>query len=109
MPVTATATVDAAPAAVAPAPVASPVPVPVASAVPAALITVPDVSGMNHQAAQDTMQAAGLYNLREVDGGGQGRMLINDRNWVQTGQDPEPGATVSADTVITLTAVKQGE
>ncbi|OLZ56717.1 hypothetical protein BS329_02335 [Amycolatopsis coloradensis] len=75
----------------------------------ARLITVPDVSGMNHQAAQDAMQAAGLYNLREVDGTGKGRMLVMDRNWVQTGQDPAPGTKVAADAVITLTAVKIGE
>jgi hypothetical protein len=53
------------------------------------------------------MQRAGLYNLREVDGTGQGRMLVLDRNWVQTGQDPAPGTEVPADAVITLTAVKK--
>jgi len=52
------------------------------------------------------MQAAGLYNLREVDGKGLGRLLVIDRNWVQTGQDPAPGTEVTPDTVITLTAVK---
>jgi hypothetical protein len=72
----------------------------------AKLITVPDVSGMNHQDAQNTMQAAGLYNLREVDGKGQGRALVLDRNWVQTGQSPSAGTKVAPDTVITLTAVK---
>jgi len=61
---------------------------------------------MNHQDAQDTMQRAGLYNLREVDGTGKGRMLILDRNWVQTGQDPAAGTEVPPDAVITLTAVK---
>ncbi|MEV6640784.1 PASTA domain-containing protein [Amycolatopsis sp. NPDC051371] len=74
---------------------------------PAKRIKVPDVSGMNHQDAQDTMQRAGLYNLREVDGTGQGRMLVLDRNWVQTGQDPAAGTEVPADAVITLTAVKK--
>lgn len=78
--------------------------VPVSTA--AALIRVPDVSGMNHQDAQDAMQAAGLYNLREVDGTGQGRVLVLDRNWVQTGQNPAAGTEVPPDTVITLTAVK---
>ncbi|WP_410661180.1 PASTA domain-containing protein [Amycolatopsis sp. lyj-112] len=84
---------------------------PAATSAPAAagLVTVPDVSGMNHQDAQDAMQAAGLYNLREVDGTGKGRMLVMDRNWVQTGQDPAPGKKVAADAVITLTAVKVGE
>lgn len=70
------------------------------------LITVPDVSGMNHQDAQNAMQRAGLYNLREVDGKGRGRALVNDRNWVQVGQDPPAGRRVPADTVITLTAIK---
>ena len=73
---------------------------------PAKLIKVPDVSGMNHQDAQDAMQRAGLYNLREVDGTGQGRALVIDRNWRQTGQDPAAGTEVGPDTVITLTAVK---
>ncbi|UOX84498.1 PASTA domain-containing protein [Amycolatopsis sp. FBCC-B4732] len=77
-----------------------------ATSAPAPLVKVPDVSGMNHQDAQDAMQRAGLYNLREVDGSGQGRMLVIDRNWVQTGQDPAPGTEVRADAVITLTAVK---
>ncbi|MEV6448012.1 PASTA domain-containing protein [Amycolatopsis sp. NPDC051716] len=72
----------------------------------AKLIKVPDVSGMNHQDAQNAMQRAGLYNLREVDGTGQGRALVIDRNWRQTGQDPAPGTEVPADAVITLTAVK---
>lgn len=72
----------------------------------AKLITVPDVSGMNHQDAQNAMQKAGLYNLREVDGKGLGRALVLDRNWVQTGQSPSAGTKVAPDTVITLTAVK---
>ncbi|WP_326954659.1 PASTA domain-containing protein [Amycolatopsis sp. NBC_01286] len=75
----------------------------------AALIKVPDVSGMNHQDAQNAMQKAGLYNLREVDGTGQGRALLIDRNWIQTGQDPAPGTEVQPDAVITLTAVKTAE
>ncbi|MEV6878916.1 PASTA domain-containing protein [Amycolatopsis sp. NPDC051128] len=76
---------------------------------PAKRIKVPDVSGMNHQDAQNAMQKAGLYNLREVDGTGQGRMLLVDRNWVQTGQDPAAGTEVPADAVITLTAVKYSD
>ncbi|MEU8633710.1 PASTA domain-containing protein [Amycolatopsis sp. NPDC048633] len=74
---------------------------------PAKRVKVPDVSGMDHQDAQNAMQKAGLYNLREVDGTGQGRMLVIDHNWVQTGQDPAAGTEVAADAVITLTAVKK--
>ncbi|ATY10200.1 hypothetical protein CU254_06795 [Amycolatopsis sp. AA4] len=79
--------------------------VPVSAAQPAT-IKVPDVSGMNHQDAQDAMQAAGLYNLREVDSSGKKRMMIIDRNWCQTGQDPKPGTVVAAGAVITLYADK---
>jgi len=75
----------------------------------AGLVTVPDVSGMDHQTAQDAMQDAGLYYLREVDGKGLGRLLLNDRNWVQTGQSPAPGTEVPTDAVITLTAVKTSD
>jgi hypothetical protein len=81
-------------------------PVPPTATSTAVLITVPDVSGMNHQDAQNRMQAAGLYNLREVDGTGQGRALVVDRNWVQVGQDPPAGSKVPRDAVITLTAIK---
>lgn len=78
-----------------------------AEQIPAERITVPIVIGMDHQHAQDTMQAAGLYNLREHDGSGEGRMLVWDRNWETISQDPPAGTTVSPDTVITLTAVKK--
>ncbi|HEY3707910.1 MAG TPA: PASTA domain-containing protein [Amycolatopsis sp.] len=72
-------------------------------------LVVPDVSGMNHQDAQNAMQAAGLYNLREVDSTGRHRAMILDRNWCQTGQDPQPGAKVGAHTAITLYARKCDE
>ncbi len=72
-------------------------------------ITVPDVEGKNHQLAQDTMQAAGLYNLVEEDCSGQGRALILDRNWQVQKQTPAAGTKVSADKAITLCSQKIGE
>ena len=71
--------------------------------------TVPDVVGMVHQTAQDTMQASGLYVLLERDASGQGRLLINDRNWVTTGQMPGPGEVVDCATTVTLSAKKADE
>ena len=65
-------------------------------------IQVPDVVGEDHQFAQDAMQAAGLYNLAEVDATGQGRLLLWDRNWVVVAQSPTPGSVVSEDTTIVL-------
>lgn len=72
-------------------------------------IQVPDVVGMDHQLAQDTMQSVGLYMLMEEDATGQGRMLLWDRNWVVVDQSPPAGSTVSEDTTITLFSKKDGE
>ena len=72
-------------------------------------ITVPAVVGMDHQAAQNRMQAAGLYLLDEVDATGEGRSLLWDRNWVVVRQSPRAGSEVNEDTTITLFSVKDGE
>jgi PASTA domain len=72
-------------------------------------IRVPNVVGKNHQYAQDTMQAAGLYNLAEEDATGQGRMLLFDRNWFVVTQDPPAGTLVNEDQTITLRSKKYGE
>ncbi|MCG8926195.1 hypothetical protein [Lentzea sp. CC55] len=61
---------------------------------------------MIHQTAQDTMQKAGLFFLTEEDASGQGRLLVNDRNWKTTAQNVAPGAVVDCDTKILLTAQK---
>jgi beta-lactam-binding protein with PASTA domain len=72
-------------------------------------ITVPNVEGMNHQAAQNRMQSAGLFLLTEEDATGQGRMLLFDRNWVVVAQSPQPGARVREDRTIVLSSKKIGE
>jgi beta-lactam-binding protein with PASTA domain len=70
---------------------------------------VPNVVGLNHQLAQDTMQAAGFYFLTEEDATGQGRALLNDRNWVVVSQSPAPGTHAPPETKITLRSKKIGE
>ena len=72
-------------------------------------IAVPNVVGQDHQLAQDTMQAAGLYNLSEEDATGNGRLLLFDRNWVVVSQDPPAGTRVSPDQTITLRSKKDDE
>lgn len=72
-------------------------------------ITVPDVVGMNHQYAQDELQAAGFYMLDERDATGQDRLMLWDRNWVVVSQDPPAGSRVSEDATITLSSKKEGE
>lgn len=76
---------------------------------PPGAITVPDVVGLDHQLAQDTMQAAGLYSLAEEDATGQGRLLVWDRNWTVVSQSPAAGTAVNEDTTITLSSKKDGE
>ena len=70
---------------------------------------VPDVTGVNHQAAQDRLQAAGFVSLRERDCGGQDRLLLRDRNWVVQRQRPRAGTRVPTDRTIVLCSVKQRE
>lgn len=95
---------------------AEPTPAPTEEAPPAeeeaasgGSITVPDVVGEDHQLAQDTMQAAGLYNLAEEDATGQGRAMLLDRNWEVVSQSPKAGTKVAEDRTITLRAKKDGE
>ena len=94
----------AAEAAVAPPDVPAAAPAPVSGQ-----IAVPSVVGIDHQLAQDTMQAAGLYNLSEEDATGAGRMLVLDRNWVVVEQVPAAGTLVATDATITLRSKKKGE
>lgn len=70
---------------------------------------VPDVVGMNHQLAQDTLQANGFYLLVEEDATGQGRVLVWDRNWEVVSQSVAGGTTAPIDTTITLSSKKIGE
>ncbi|WP_204052177.1 PASTA domain-containing protein [Microbispora siamensis] len=70
---------------------------------------LPDVVGMNLQAAQDTMQAAGFYVLDDQDDTGQHRLQVFDRNWVVTRQEPAAGTKVPTDTLVVLWAKKYGE
>jgi beta-lactam-binding protein with PASTA domain len=67
---------------------------------------VPNVVGMNHQAAQDRLQAAGFFNLRERDCTGRGRLLLFDRNWKVKRMSPKAGTRVSTKRAITLCSVK---
>ncbi|GAA3673422.1 hypothetical protein C8D87_1011028 [Lentzea atacamensis] len=82
---------------------------PTTTATAAKTCTVPDVVGMIHQTAQDTMQAAGLFFLSEEDASGQGRLLINDRNWKTTAQSVAAGTVVDCNTRIKLSATKIDE
>lgn len=72
-------------------------------------VKIPNVVGMNHQDAQDTMQAKGLYTLSEKDCTGMDRMLVLDSNWTVQKQTPAAGRRVKKDAKITLCSVKSDE
>ncbi len=72
-------------------------------------VVVPNVVGLDHQLAQDTMQAAGLLRLTEQDATGDDRLLLWDRNWTVVDQWPLPGARVARSQVVMLNSVKDDE
>jgi hypothetical protein len=83
-----------------------------AVAVPSAMSAsrkLPDVVGMNHQAAQNRLQRAGFYNLRERDCTGRGRVLLFDRNWKVKSMSPKAGRRLSTKRAITLCSVKYSD
>lgn len=57
-------------------------------------VPMPDVVGMNLQAAQDHIQTLGVFFSRSEDATGAGRAQVLDRNWVVVGQTPEPGVLI---------------
>lgn len=70
--------------------------------------TLPDLVGMDLQAAQDEAQAAGFFVLDDQDASGQSRLQVMDRNWKVCSQEPEAGEHPT-DTAVTLYAVKDDE
>lgn len=63
---------------------------------------------MDLQAAQDTIQAAGVFYSRSIDATGRGRAQVLDRNWVVISQAPAPGLLVGEGDAV-LSVVKDGE
>ncbi|MBM7245263.1 calcium-binding protein [Rhodococcus fascians] len=63
---------------------------------------------MNLQSAQNAIQAAGVFCSRSADASGEGRMQVNDSNWIVVEQDPAPGALIGEGEAV-LSAVKIGE
>lgn len=62
---------------------------------------IPDVVGMNLQAAQDCLQDWGFYNLDDQSADrSQGRFQINDRNWIVQRQTKVGSTTRSTDEIV---------
>lgn len=60
----------------------------------ASTAVMPNVVCINLQAAQDAIQAAGVFYSTSVDATGQGRAQVWDRNWVVVDQVPSVGASI---------------
>ncbi|WP_405585430.1 hypothetical protein [Streptomyces sp. NBC_01190] len=76
---------------------------------PATTKTVPKLTGMGLQAAQDAAQSAGFPNLTSHDSAGRGRTQLLDRDWKVCSQKPAAGARASTATRLDLGAVKESE
>ena len=70
---------------------------------------MPDVVGMNLQAAQNKLQALKFLNLHSFDATGQGRLQVLDRGWVVVGQTPAAGTSVGSGRYIRLGVKRIGE
>ena len=68
---------------------------------------VPDMTGMNLQAAQDCLQELGFWLLDDQPAAGESRFQINDSNWTVTSQNVQ-GEVESTDVSIVLYARNTG-
>ena len=84
----------AAPAPVVEAPAAGPAPATQAAPPAEVKVPMPNVVGMNLQAAQDLIQTQGVFFSRSEDATGAGRMQILDRDWVVVDQTPAAGELI---------------
>ena len=94
--------------AAAPAVPAAPAAAPATEAPAPVKVPMPDVVGMNLQAAQNLIQEAGVFLSRSEDATGAGRMQVNDSNWVVVAQTPAPGELIGEGDAV-LSAKKIGE
>jgi hypothetical protein len=69
---------------------------------------MPDVVCMDLQSAQDEIQDHGVFFSGSTDATGQGRMQIDDSNWIVVDQFPAPGIPIG-EADAELYVVKFGE
>ncbi|SEB98445.1 hypothetical protein SAMN04490240_0866 [Rhodococcus pyridinivorans] len=74
----------------------------------ASVAVMPNVVCMDLQAAQDIIQAAGVFYSTSVDATGQGRAQVWDRNWVVVDQTPSVGASIGEGDPV-LSVLKEDE
>lgn len=63
---------------------------------------MPNLLGQRLPAAKSRLGGLGLGDVSVEDGSGRDRVVIDDANWVVTGEKPKVGAAVTAGTTVTL-------
>ncbi len=86
----------------------TPTSAPVVSATPTTF-TMPKLSGVTLQLAQDILQKEGSYLMDQQDALGLDRIQVNDSNWKVCSQTPKAGAKTETSAMITLASVKLAE
>ena len=70
---------------------------------------MPGVKGERLPDAQTKLNHLGLRNVHLVDDTGQGRTVLDPKNWTVVAQSPAEGTTVHADTELTLRVRKPSD
>ncbi|MBO4210181.1 PASTA domain-containing protein [Micromonospora echinofusca] len=65
-------------------------------------VTVPDLTGRRLTEAKAALVSLRLGTPQVVDATGQGRLVLDDRNWVVVTQDPPAGTGAGPDLLVTL-------
>jgi hypothetical protein len=63
---------------------------------------MPNLVGQRLPAAKSTLDGLGIGDVSTEDGSGRDRSVIDDANWVVTGEKPKVGTPVTAGTAVTL-------
>jgi hypothetical protein len=71
--------------------------------------TMPNVTGMILQSAQNKLQSLGSFLMDQEDFKGLGRMQILDRKWKVCKQSPKAGTKALLIDIVTLWSVKTSE
>jgi hypothetical protein len=71
-----------------------------------AKVTMPNVVGKNGAAAEARLKALGFKEITFGSADQSARVVLLPQNWEVTKQDPKPGAKISPDAAVVLTAVK---
>jgi hypothetical protein len=73
--------------------------------------TMPNLIGKDLQGAQDAIQSLtsdAVWYSGSTDLTGQGRMQVDDRNWVVCNSTPPPGVSFTESTKVNFGVVKKG-